>query len=138
VSVEPISSATPAGDAFLGRYQAALGEFKQSRYAKAMDMFEALITSSEPNDMTDNCAYWIGECLMALKRPTEAIDWFNRIMISRGSDKIDDALMMRAQALLRIGDTQGARKDYQRVVSEFPNSEYAARARQQLKALKRR
>lgn len=134
--VQSISSDEPADEAFLGRYQAALSEFNNRRYAEAIRQFDALLSSSKANDMTDNCAYWIGEALFATRSYREAIPWFNKILVSRGSDKIDDALMMRGNCYLQLDLPSKAAEDFQRIINEFPNGEFMTTARAKLRSIR--
>jgi len=134
--VQSISSSEPADEAFLSRYQNALAAFKGRQYAEAVRQFDALLNSSKANDMTDNCAYWIGEALFAQRQYREAVPWFNKVLVSRGSDKIDDALMMRGNIHLQLDQPSKAAEDFQRIVNEFPDGEFFSVARSKLKSIR--
>ena len=141
----PISSHTPdwydranrmhASEAFLTRYQTALSMFHDGRYAESMDLFTELSHAPDPNQMTDNCMYWIGECLTGLGRFQEAISWYSAVLQFPGSEKQDDALIMRGNACVKLNDVASARQDYERLLREFPKSEYASLARKKLERL---
>jgi TolA-binding protein len=134
--LQSISSSEPADEAFLSRYQNALAAHKARRYSEAIEQFNELLNTSKANDMTDNCAYWIGEALFAQRSYREAIQWFNKVLVSRGSDKLDDALMMRGNIYLQMDQPSKAAEDFQRIVNEFPNGEYFATARTKLKSIR--
>jgi TolA-binding protein len=53
------------------------------------------------------------------------------------SDKAPEALYRQGEALLRLGPRYGkaARKAFERVINEYPNSERAEQARRQLELL---
>ena len=53
------------------------------------------------------------------------------------SEKAPDALYRQGEALLRLGPRYGkaARKAFERVINEYPNSERAEQARRQLELL---
>lgn len=126
---------TPAGLAFLRRYQEALSAYNAGRFAEASALFEALLAGGERNDMIDNCLYWLGEAEAQRGRTTEAIDFFTRAIACRGGDKVDDALLSRATARRAAGDAAAARDDLQRLLSEHPQSELTSQARGMLRGL---
>ena len=109
--------------------------FHDGRYAESMDLFTELSHAPDPNQMTDNCMYWIGECLTGLGRFQEAISWYSAVLQFPGSEKQDDALIMRGNACVKLNDVASARQDYERLLREFPKSEYASLARKKLERL---
>ncbi len=130
----PTTTTARAGERFLERYQAALAEFNLRHFAVALEGFTSLLSSFESNDMSDNCEYWIGECQYALGNYPAAIEHFTNVLRYTQSDKTDDALMMRGNTYMRVKDVTSARGDFQRIVDDFPESEFALRARQKLKS----
>jgi len=130
-----IVSAESASTAFLSRYQNALSEYKRHNYQRSIDLFDQLIRDERPNDMIDNCHYWIGEALFAQGKSRDAIARFTAVMEMTGSDKVDDALMMRGNIYMKLGDNANAKNDFLRLTQEFPSSEYAERAQNKLRSL---
>lgn len=139
VSQSPVHatvSTASADDAFLRSYQNALNDFNARKFQEALQQFESLRTTSPANDMTDNCEYWSGECFFALERYPEAQQRFSTVIEMRGSDKADDALMMRGNTHLKMNNRKEAKKDFTQLTKQFPSSELASRAKQKLRTLK--
>jgi TolA-binding protein len=130
------SSIIPAPDDFVASYQEALSAFNARGYQRAQSLFERLLASSRPNELTDNCIYWIGECMFALKNYRSALDQFTKVIELKESDKLDDALMMRGNSYLKVKQSQPAREDFLRLISDFPTSEYVSRAKEKLQSIR--
>ncbi|MDX9758525.1 MAG: tetratricopeptide repeat protein [Bacteroidota bacterium] len=120
---------------FLGRYQSALGAYHARHYPDALRQFADLLAGARPNDMIDNCLYWMGESAMQLGRHDEAIHHFTRVIACTGADKVDDALYSRAMAHRAAGRHAEARADLDLLVRQFPHSELTGQARRALKQL---
>ncbi|MBE0644839.1 MAG: tetratricopeptide repeat protein [Bacteroidetes bacterium] len=121
---------------YLRRYQTALNTYNSKQYEEAQRLFSALLAGSNANDMTDNCVYWMGEAAMQRGLTGEAIALFSNVIEYRGADKVDDALLSRASAYTREGNTAQARSDLDRLLRDFPGSEHTGMARQMLRALR--
>jgi len=75
------------------------------------------------------------EPLMAQKKQDEAIKIYTDLAAQRDGPLPTDGLLMQlARAAQKAGKAQDARAAFKRVVDEFPDSSYAADARQQLAA----
>ncbi len=133
------SSSSPtlseAGEEFLQMYQTALAAFNRREFERAGQQFLNLLRTYEPNDLSDNCEYWIGESRYALGEFEAAVESFTNVLRYVQSDKTDDALLMRGNAWLKLKQPEKARKDFQRLIDEFPKSEFVERARQKLRGM---
>lgn len=124
-----------ANQSFQSLYQNALHEFKNRNYTQSMTQFAELAGTLPVTDLTDNCEYWIGECHYALLQYEDALEHFNTVMKYPGSDKLDDALMMRGNCFVRMNQLEKAKAEFHRLMQEFPESEYAPRAKDKLAQL---
>lgn len=124
----------PAGPQFQSDYQEALHQFQTKEYASSLARFRAL-AAAPANDLSDNCEYWSGECEYAMEQYAAALERFAAVLAYRESDKRDDALMMRGNCYLRLNDPEKARAEFQALVAQYPESEYAPRARAKLNSL---
>ncbi len=124
----------PAGPQFQSDYQEALHEFQIKEYASSLAHFRSL-AAAPANDLTDNCEYWSGECQYAMEQYAAALERFAAVLRYKESDKRDDALMMRGNCWLRLNDPEKARAEFQALLVQYPESEYASRARAKLNAL---
>jgi hypothetical protein len=76
------------------------------------------------------------QALAALKRYDEAIKTLTDLSAQRTTRlPIDGVLMELARVCRKAGKTQEARAAFKRVVDEFPESQYAGEARQQLSTM---
>jgi TolA-binding protein len=121
--------------AFLRDYQAALSAYNAKQYQRAAQLFSGLTMTSAPNDMIDNCVYWLGEARLQLGETEEALARFTTVLGFEGSDKIAATLLSRGRVLMNAGRRDEAKKDFQRLINEHPKSEQARTARQLLRKL---
>ncbi len=119
---------------FTSRYNQALGLFRQAKYQQAINEFQNLLEAGIPEDLVDNCEYWIGECHYGSKKYSDAIDAMQKVINRAGSNKKDAAYFILGQSYERLGDRNKAREAFQLLEKEFPDSEFTKRARQKLKA----
>ncbi len=113
---------------FKANYETALQRFYNKNYQDAIRTFRGLLSSNPDHRLASNCQYWIGECFNAMGDYQQAIEAFNAVLRFRLSYKFDDALIMNGLCHLKIGDRMAARENFQRLVSQYPDSEYAPKA----------
>jgi len=116
---------TPPDLAFLREYQSALSAFNGKEYARAARLFSGLLMTSSPNDMIDNCVYWLGESQFQLGQLDQAHGRFTTVLDYERSDKTAAALLSRARVSLALERNAEARADLERCIREFPRSEQA-------------
>jgi TolA-binding protein len=119
----------------LDGYVQALTLFRQGNDIQSMATFEAAQNADIPERLKDNCCYWIGECLYALKEYDAAIDQFQKVFAFARSEKKDDAQMMTANSYLAMGNRQKAKEQYEILVKKFPASPFVKRAKEKLAGL---
>ncbi len=117
------------------RYNEAYDLFHSGDYQGAIQLWESLLASDVNNSLADNAQYWIGEAHYALRQYSKAIIDFEKVFTFPRTNKADDAQFKLGLCYLRKGDRQKAREEFQRLLDVYPNSEFAARARQHLASL---
>jgi len=122
--------------AFLRGYQSALSAYNSGEYRRAAREFAAIMMTSRPNTMIDNCVYWLGESHRQLGENGEAIARFSTVIGYTGSDKISAALLSRGRLYMDAGQSDMARADLQRITRDYPQSEQSGSARQLLQKLR--
>lgn len=111
-------------------YKAALNAARSGRTAEGVRLFENFLRQYPNSRYTANADYWIGECLYAQGKYRDALSRFQTVNNSfPGHHKNADALLKAAMTLNRLGDRQGAAEKYRVLMSSFPNSDAARRAR---------
>lgn len=123
----------PAGaqaSGFDAGYRQALQLYMDHQYEQAIRAFSALVRDYPDDKNVSNCHYWIGEAYFMLGDYQQAIRSFERVLNYPNSPKLDDALLMLGRANLRLGDANQAAYYLDRLVREFPDSEYVQKAKQ--------
>jgi tol-pal system protein YbgF len=129
----PIDDVAPGE--YQQRYQESLDNFHSGNYNHAIELFESLLASSSTNSLSDNAQYWIGESHYALRQYDAAIVAFHKVFTFPKSNKNPDAQFKIGLCYLRKGDTAKAKEEFNRLLSDYPNSEYTSRARKHIESL---
>ncbi len=124
-----------AGD-FEPRYKHALEQYLNHHHEQAIAEFSALIRDFPGHKYVSNCHYWIGEAYFVLGDYQQAIRSFEKVLNYSNSPKLDDALLMLGRANLKLGDTNQASYYLNRLIEEFPDSEYVGKAKRYLASLR--
>jgi tol-pal system protein YbgF len=116
-------------------YNAALDMFNSRNYAGAMEQFQALLQSGEAGDLADNCQYWIGECYYGMGNYSDALRNFQMVLEYKRSGKIPYAVLMSGNCQSALGNRSAAVEAYQKVITDFPASPVAGKARAKLEKM---
>ena len=123
------SSPSPKKAAVSPGYEGALARFRSSDFKGAIDQFTGLLDSGISDNLADNCHYWIGESYFAMKKYKDAVQHFQTVTGMPGSDKADDAHFMIGNSYASLGNKTAAKEAFQKLVSDYPTSPLAKRAR---------
>jgi tol-pal system protein YbgF len=134
------SSYTPSsGDVeygeYEGRYDQALSLFHSQQYQDAIESFESLLAAQNNHSLADNAQFWIGECHYALGQYKKAIIDFEKVFTFPKSNKLDAAQFKLGLCHLRLGDKSKSREEFQRLIDQYPKSEYLHQAQKHLQEL---
>lgn len=114
----------------------ASADYQRGQYDLSRQGFQEYLDIYPKTDLSDDAAYWIGECYAAQKKPREAIAAWDRLFKNYPqSDKSAAAHLKRGLAHLDLGEKAQAIVQLQFVVHEYPGSDEAKSARQRLRAL---
>jgi tol-pal system protein YbgF len=114
----------------------ATADYQRGQYDLARQGFQEYVDTYPKTDLSDDAAYWAGECYAAQKKPREAIGAFERmIRLYPQSDKGAAAHLKKAVAHLELAEKAQAIVELGFVVREYPGSDEAKSARQRLRAL---
>jgi len=117
---------------FKEEYQIGIQKYNEKAYSEAIDIFASLLATDPANKLASNCQYWIGECEYASKNFDKAIAAFERALQYTNSPKADDALIMLGKSYRQMSQNEIAIQYFQRLLTEYPDSEYAALAQKYL------
>jgi len=127
-------------------YEAAFRLYRAGDYTAAVDRFQTFVQTHPNSDYADNALFWMGECHQKLGDFVLAAVTFERVYKEfPEGNKVPDALYRQAVALVEIGRQKGERAEYdsaarevlQRILDQYPRSERADEARNQLEKLSR-
>jgi tol-pal system protein YbgF len=128
----PPPPTTSTAAEFDREYTRAMNLFMERKYSEAKDLFTRLLNSNVNHPLIPNCQYWIGESLFGMREYREAITEFQKVFGYSSQVKHDDAQIMIANSYYLLGDRQRARQEYQKLLDQYPNSDYVVFARQRL------
>ena len=118
-------------------YSEAYGHYITSDYKTALNIFLAIADARIMDDsLTDNAQYWVGECLLALDMPEQAIvALVNLFEFFPTSNKIEPAQLLLGKAYLEIGKKNEAEKVINLLLGSNPDGEFAGKAKFLLKII---
>ncbi|MCD6170780.1 MAG: tetratricopeptide repeat protein, partial [Candidatus Latescibacteria bacterium] len=128
-------SPPPPSASFEQGYREALKQYESGHYQSAILAFRELLSATQENSLSDNCRYWLGECYYSLREFQQAIAQFRKVFSYKNSNKRDAAQLKIGMSYLELRDKTKAREELSRLIEDYPNSQYADRARLLLKGL---
>ena len=136
IDQKPKKTVTDTTSRELELYDLSYALFKEKKYEQASASFKRFLNEYPKSDRADNAQFWIGESLMSLKQPSDAILAYQKVIekYPKGN-KVPSALLRQGIAFLEINDETGAKLRFKKVVKDFSGSEEAAKAQNKLKAM---
>jgi len=138
----PASEGAAGGNAMLSEelaaYKAARTTWSRSDWEVCVDQLGEFLQTYPSSVYADDAAYLRADCYFQQGNYKKAILRFDDVVARYpNGNKAADALYREGEALLRLGPAYNtaARKAFERVLAEYPDSERAAEASQQLKLL---
>lgn len=106
---------------------------KKRDYNGAIAAFQQFQKDYPDSSFTPNSHYWLGQLYYAKKQDKEAVKSFAAVLTYSDSNKRPDALVKLGDIAQRNNNAAQAKKYYQQVIDEYPNSSSANLAKEQLK-----
>ncbi len=116
-------------------FTAVVQDLSKKDYQDAIRKLNKLITTEKDPEQINNCNFLLGESHFGLKQYREAITYYKKVIASRLPVKKDNAQIMLAEAQVKSGRIDEARKAYQVFVEKYPTSEFLPKARKMLQQL---
>jgi tol-pal system protein YbgF len=131
-------TATPAATPDETReYEAAQSQRRIGNYQGAITAFQSFVSQHPKSSLAPRAQYWIGDSYYNLRDYKNAIASQQKLIASYGdSASVPDALLNIASSQLEQGETAAARKTMDGLVSRYPSSEAAEKAKRRLATLK--
>lgn len=109
-------------------YEQALSNFYAKRYPQAIQMFTDLINQFPTHSLVSSCHYWNGEAQFNLGNYQDAVTELSQVLEASRSLKKDDALLVLGKSYNQLNRKEEAREALNRLIREFPNSEFVPKA----------
>lgn len=102
---------------------------KKRDYTGAIAAFQQFQKDYPDSSFTPNSHYWLGQLYFAKKQDKDAVKSFAAVIAYKDSNKRADALVKLGDIAQRNNNAEQAKKYYQQVVDEYPNSASAKLAK---------
>ena len=114
-------------------YQKAYDLFEKKNYKQAYAAFNTFIENNPKSSLVANARFWMGDCLYNQKEYAVAILEYQKVIADfKNHPKAPAALLKQALAFEQLKDNDTAKIIYQKLATEYPNSEQAAVAKKKL------
>ena len=114
-------------------YMAGFNKLKDGDYPAAIDAFKAFVAENPETALTPNAWYWMGEAYYVQQKPDAARQSFETV-VNRfsASPKVADSLYKIGLIQASSGNDDNAQATFERVISQYPDSDAANQAKSQL------
>jgi tol-pal system protein YbgF len=114
----------------------AWADFTSGQWGLCVEGYSTYLKYFANTASADDAQYYVGECLFNDGKFTEAVNAFNLVIVSYPKgDKVPDAYYKRGQVLDRLGQPDRARESWETLMKQFPESDLARLAKQNLDRL---
>jgi len=132
----PSVSGPPSGVTAEGLYANAMRDKDSGNYDLALQEFTDYLKYFGATDTAPNAQYHIGEIYYNRGELEEALRAFDLVLEKYPENvKTRDAMYMKGQTLLKMGQRTKAAEEFRGIISRWPGSELAAKARARLREL---
>ena len=123
----------PVDPAVQSAYMAGFNKLKDGDYPAAIDAFKAFVAEHPETALTPNAWYWMGEAYYVQQKPDAARQSFETV-VNRfsASPKVADSLYKIGLIQASSGNDDNAQATFERVISQYPDSDAANQAKSQL------
>ncbi|HEV8393841.1 MAG TPA: tetratricopeptide repeat protein [Vicinamibacterales bacterium] len=116
----------------------AKSDYFAGQFPLAISGFEALVRAFPRSEAAGEAQFYTGESYYALNKWREAIDAYGLVVQNyRNSPSVPDAYRKRGQAYAQSGQMDKAREAWEAVIKQFPESDAARLASQDLQRINR-
>jgi tol-pal system protein YbgF len=114
-------------------YEAAMAEYAAGQWTLAITGFDQFLKAFPTSENADDAQYYIGETYYISGKYPEAVAALNQLIQNYPKgDKVADAYHRRGSAQERMKDLDAARESWEFVIKNYPDSNAAQLAKQNL------
>ncbi len=111
-------------------YNEAFKKFEDGNFNEAIVALEKFVGRFHDHPYADNAVFWIGESFFKMGDFERAVREFERVGKEfPGGNKVPDAMLRMGDCYVRLAKPDEARKAYEKIVSAYPQSIAAEKAR---------
>jgi len=126
------AAGTPDG----AEYQRIMDSVASKDYGRAAAELDAFAAKNKGSRLADNATYWAARCHARRGDQDQAISkYYDVVTRYPKSDKAPAALLQQGNLFIQMGDVPDARLALAKLIRDYPASEEAKQARQQLARL---
>jgi tol-pal system protein YbgF len=130
------AAAPPAGMSAKAIYESAMKDRSSGNLDLSLQGFQEYLRYYGNTELAPNAQFYIGQIYYDKNQFEPAVRAFDTVLEKYpANSKTADATYMKGMALLKSGQRNDAGREFLNVITNFPNSEVAAKARTQRKAL---
>jgi tol-pal system protein YbgF len=134
----PPTTSAPSGVSPQRLYDTAWADFTAGQWTLCVEGFNTYLKSFPRSDAADDAQFYIGECQLQDNKFAAAMDSYSRVISGYAKgDKVPDAYYKRGVAFDRLGQPDRAKESWETLIKNFPDSDLARLAKQQLDRLNR-
>lgn len=117
-------------------YNSAYSDYMKGSYGLAIQGFEEYLKFYPDTELSDNAAYWIGECDYVQRKFPDAITAFDKVISTYpDGDKAPAAMLKKGYSLLESKQTQEGIRELRSVMQKYPGNDAAQLAKDRLTAM---
>ena len=118
-------------------YESGRDLYNNGKYEQALVSFKSFLDTYPKSDLADNAQYWMGECYMELKQYNYAFLEFGKVIKNYpDGNKVPHAMYRQALAMLKNGESVGAKLVLKNLIKMYPESPEATDAEKKLSSIK--
>ena len=124
----------------LEEYRVAYSFWRSDDHEVCIDRFRAFLQTNPSSDYADDAAFWMADCHFKQGDYRNAVLRFDDVVRNYPTgNKAPDALYRQGEALLKLGPGfhEAAKRAFERVVNEYPDSARAPESQKQLDLLQK-
>ena len=114
-------------------YMAGVFAYQQDKFKLAIKYFANLHLTNTNKNISDNIIYWMADSYQHLGDIDNAMIYLDLVLKNNNSDHIDDALIKKGLLHRKRGEIDQSLVIFNKLVNNFPKSEYAKLARMEIK-----
>jgi tol-pal system protein YbgF len=137
---QPPPAPSPAGPGVSPQrmFESSWSDYTAGQWATCVQGFDMYLRTFPRSEMAADAQFYIGECQFQDGKYTEAVDAYNKTIAGYGrSARVPEAMYKRGLALERLAQPDRARESYEQVMKNYPDSDAARLAKQNLDRLSR-